>query len=63
MDRRRIPRKQIATRRPYGAYTNLDDLVTLHIRRVLSAHGGNQVAAAKALGISRSTLRRKLGLS
>lgn len=43
--------------------TNLDDLVMLHIRRVLSSHTGNQVAAARALGISRSTLRRKLGLS
>lgn len=31
-----------------------------HIRRILAAHGGNQVAAARVLGISRSTLRRKL---
>jgi two-component system response regulator HydG len=32
-----------------------------HIRRVLAANNGNQVASAKVLGISRSTLRRKLG--
>ena len=43
--------------------TNLEDLVTRHIRRVLIEHDGNQVAAARALGVSRSTLRRKLGLS
>ncbi len=33
---------------------------TRHIRRVLAAHGGNQVVAARVLDISRSTLRRKL---
>lgn len=32
-----------------------------HIRRVLAANNGNQVASARVLGISRSTLRRKLG--
>ncbi|WP_018231537.1 sigma-54-dependent transcriptional regulator [Thioalkalivibrio thiocyanodenitrificans] len=31
-----------------------------HIRRVLAAHNGNQVASARVLGIGRSTLRRKL---
>ena len=39
----------------------LADLEALHIRRVLERQGGNQVAAARVLGISRSTLRRKLG--
>ncbi|MHB8347908.1 MAG: sigma-54-dependent transcriptional regulator [Acidiferrobacterales bacterium] len=39
---------------------SLADVETRHIRRVLSAHGGNQVVAARVLGISRSTLRRKL---
>ncbi|OZI19981.1 propionate catabolism operon regulatory protein PrpR [Bordetella genomosp. 9] len=32
----------------------------LHIRDVLAAHGGNQAAAARELGISRTTLWRKL---
>lgn len=40
----------------------LDDMTLRHIRRVLTLYRGNQVAASKALGISRSTLRRKLGL-
>jgi len=40
----------------------LDELTLKHIRDVLAANGGNQVAAARALGISRTTLRRKLGL-
>ncbi|MFN2350136.1 MAG: sigma-54-dependent transcriptional regulator, partial [Thioalkalivibrio sp.] len=31
-----------------------------HIRRVLAAHNGNQMASARVLGIGRSTLRRKL---
>lgn len=31
-----------------------------HIRETLRAHGGNQTAAARALGISRTTLWRKL---
>ena len=34
-----------------------------HIRRVLDEQHGNQVAAARVLGISRSTLRRKLNHS
>ena len=42
---------------------DLDDLVVRHIRRVLELHKGNQVNASRALGISRSTLRRKLGLN
>jgi propionate catabolism operon transcriptional regulator len=34
-----------------------------HIREALHAHGGNQAAAARALGISRTTLWRKLKAS
>lgn len=52
---------------PGGAGAREDDTLlrlaaveARHIQRVLAAHGGNQVAAAKVLGISRSTLRRKL---
>ncbi len=40
----------------------LEDMTLRHIRRVLTLYRGNQVTASKALGISRSTLRRKLGL-
>jgi len=39
----------------------LAEIEDRHIRRVLDAQAGNQVAAARVLGISRSTLRRKLG--
>jgi DNA-binding NtrC family response regulator len=39
----------------------LNKIVVRHVKDVLATFGGNQVAAAKALGISRSTLRRKLG--
>lgn len=38
----------------------LNDHVEKHVRNVLKMHDGNQVAAARALGVSRSTLRRKL---
>jgi len=39
---------------------SLQDIEIGHIQRVLAACDNNQVAAAKVLGISRSTLRRKL---
>jgi len=41
-------------------YLSLQDIEIRHIQRVLAACNNNQVAAAKMLGISRSTLRRKL---
>ncbi|MCU7841564.1 MAG: sigma-54 dependent transcriptional regulator [Candidatus Thiodiazotropha sp. (ex Troendleina suluensis)] len=39
---------------------SLKDVETRHIRNVLNAQDNNQVAAAQILGVSRSTLRRKL---
>ena len=56
----------------YGAVESFDEeehllpLVEVemrHIQRILAAHDGNQVVSARVLGISRSTLRRKLGES
>ena len=45
------------------APVELEEIVVQHIRKVLRRFDGNQVLAAKAMGISRSTLRRRLGLS
>ncbi len=42
------------------AKLSLETIEIRHIRKILAAHDGNQVAAARVLGISRSTLRRKL---
>jgi transcriptional regulator with PAS, ATPase and Fis domain len=39
----------------------LDDAMRAHIRRVLASVGGNKTAAAELLGITRQTLRAKLG--
>lgn len=43
-------------------FSTLEEQTLKHIRDALAAHDGNQVAAARALGISRTTLRRRLGL-
>jgi DNA-binding NtrC family response regulator len=43
-----------------GLSTKLRDVEREHIRRILEAHHGNKVATAKALGISRMKLYRKL---
>ncbi|MFT3996853.1 MAG: helix-turn-helix domain-containing protein [Asticcacaulis sp.] len=40
----------------------LEDMETAAIRRALEAHGGNVSAAARALGIHRSTIYRRMGL-
>ncbi len=40
---------------------SLDELERAYVRHVLEAHEGNKSAAAKALGITRRTLYRKLG--
>ncbi len=39
----------------------LRELERLYMLRTLDAHGGNMTSAARALGISRSTLYRRLG--
>ncbi|MBO7468375.1 MAG: response regulator [Bacteroidaceae bacterium] len=39
---------------------SLEEMELEHIRQVVASHGGNMTAAAKALGISRSTLYNKL---
>jgi len=43
-----------------GPLLSLKELERWHIRRVLTAVGGNRRAAARILGIDRSTLYRKL---
>ena len=45
---------------PYRAEMSLADLEAEHIRRTLSHFAGNTTRAAKSLGISRSTLWRKM---
>ena len=42
------------------ASERLDDAIRAHVRRVLERHGGNVTQAARALGISRNTLRARL---
>ena len=42
----------------FGAEQTLDEIIHLAIGHALAAHGGNQTAAARQLGISRSTLWR-----
>ncbi|WP_445156467.1 sigma-54-dependent Fis family transcriptional regulator [Halomonas sp. E14] len=46
---------------PADASQALRELEQLHMQRTLDAHGGNMTAAARSLGISRSTLYRRLG--
>lgn len=48
---------------PDQTQLTLAEIENTHIQRVLAAQQGNQVAAARVLGISRSTLRRKLNHS
>lgn len=45
---------------PYRADMSLSDLEAEHIRRVLVHYAGNTTRAARSLGISRSTLWRKM---
>lgn len=43
-----------------GRTLSVEELVTHHIEKVLASHGGNVSAAARALGMDRRTLQRKL---
>ena len=55
-------RLAIGARRDPGAAVagTLEEAVRAHVRRTLERHGGNRVAAARALGIDRTTLYRML---
>ena len=44
-----------------GADAPLEDVVRAHVRSVWERHGRNGSEAARILGISRNTLRAKLG--
>ncbi|RYF05227.1 MAG: hypothetical protein EOO40_10460 [Deltaproteobacteria bacterium] len=48
------------SRRRDAPFLTLGDIELLHIDKVLQAYGCNFVHAAKALGISRATLYRKV---
>lgn len=48
---------------PSGAGENLDEAVRAFVNRVYERHGRNLTETAKALGVSRNTARRHLGLA
>ena len=45
---------------PAGESELLEDVIRAHVRKVIERHGGNRSEAARALGISRGTLRSHL---
>jgi transcriptional regulator of acetoin/glycerol metabolism len=49
--------------RTIGPNSTLEDVEVSAIRRSLEAHGGNVSATARALGVSRNTIYRKMNLS
>ena len=61
-----LPERVVQHRRSHVVLTDIDELVTLeemekrYILQVLAATGGSKAAAAKALGLDRTTLWRKL---
>jgi len=56
----RVPMLNTGTAFPYAETMSLAQLEAEHIRRVLGYFAGNTTRAAKSLGISRSTLWRKM---
>jgi DNA-binding NtrC family response regulator len=56
----RVPMLQSGTAFPYSETMSLAQLEAEHIRRALQYFAGNTTRAAKSLGISRSTLWRKM---
>ncbi len=70
----RRPKRPEGLERPEGPASNaeargphdgkselLDDAIRTHVRRVLDLHGGNISEAARALGVSRNTVRSHMG--
>lgn len=57
---RGVPRLVHTPEEVYPVELSLKEVEDRHIQRVLEHHGGNATRAAKALGISRATLWRKL---
>lgn len=54
-------RNPVAPEGPGNGCQELREMERTHMVRTLEAHGGNMTAAARTLGISRSTLYRRLG--
>ena len=65
VDVEHLPEEVVATGKPSGpratgVHRTLEEVEREHVLRVLDACGGNQVETARALGIGRNTLWRKL---
>ena len=55
-----IFRRRAARRSPPSELRSLAEVERVHVRRVLELCGGSQVDAARVLGVSHTTLWRKL---